>query len=183
MNKHVILFTIVFVLGIGIGQHWKTQDSTTYTATSKWLHLDIPATDNQHEPLQPSPINTDGPIERDSPSDWIKERQIEMRPDGVLIKINKPQWAILTNTNSMDPVFDETSHLIQIIPTAQEQINKGDIVSYQSPLGFMIVHRVVDIGIDAQGWYAIFKGDNNPTPDPWKVRWDMVKRVTIMIVY
>ena len=83
----------------------------------------------------------------------------------------------------MDPVFDSESHLIQEVPLAASEINVGDIVSYESPLGFSIVHRVIEIGNDEEGWYAILKGDNNPQPDPWKIRFDMVRRVTVMVVY
>ena len=106
-----------------------------------------------------------------------------MRPDGVFIRLNNPQWAILADTNSMDPVFDAGSHLIQAFPTSAADIQVGDIVSYESPLNFVIVHRVIEIGNDDNGWYAIMKGDNNPRADPWKIRFDWVRRVTVMVVY
>ena len=183
MNKLYSILVLIF--GIALGSFASNMDTLSlqeYSATSNAISLsalEVPAENSQLDPVQLS----DGPIELDSPSDWIKEREIEMRPDGVLIKINNPQWAILTNTNSMDPVFDETSHLIQVFPESPDEIKRGDIVSYQSPLGFMIVHRVIEINEDEQGWYAILRGDNNPTPDPWKVRFDMVRRVTVMVVY
>lgn len=186
MNKlWTIVVVLVFGLGVGLGNFLGHQSTQTYTATSRAVSFNsLSAADGQEgAPLELRPIDDMGPVERDSPSDWIKERQIEMRPDGVLIKVNNPQWAILTNTNSMDPSFDETSHLIQVFPQSKEEIHVGDIVSYQSPLGFMIVHRVLEIGEDSEGWYAILKGDNNPAPDPWKIRWDMVRRVTVMVVY
>ena len=194
--KHLFAFLVlaVFAAGVGIGSLIGLQlPSTdaisfeTQSTTSRGLQFNsvqVPET-KAVEPLKSSvqAQSTDGPIERNSPSDWIKESQIEMRPDGVLIKVNNPQWAILANTNSMDPVFDDTSHLIQEIPQSAADIQLGDIVSYASPMGFSIVHRVIEIGNDEEGWYAILKGDNNPTPDPWKVRFDMVRRVTVMVVY
>ncbi|HLC32387.1 MAG TPA: hypothetical protein VJJ82_01020 [Candidatus Nanoarchaeia archaeon] len=187
MNKLLgIMVVLVFAAGVGLGNFLgNSQGTQTYTATSRAVSFNaLSATASQNtEILQAQAVDDSGPVERDSPGDWIKERKIEMRSDGVLIKIDNPQWAILTNTNSMDPVFDETSHLIQIFPKSKDQIHLGDIVSYQSPLGFMIVHRVVAIDEDERGWYAILKGDNNPAPDPWKVRWDMVRRVTVMVVY
>ncbi|MBS3125024.1 hypothetical protein J4211_02100 [Candidatus Woesearchaeota archaeon] len=187
MNKLLgFLVVMVFALGVGVGSFLgQTHGTQTYTATSRAVSFSNLAAglSAESQPLALQPINEIGPVERDSPRDWIKERQIVMRPDGVLIKIDNPQWAILTNTNSMDPVFDETSHLIQVFPKSKDEIHVGDIVSYQSPLGFMIVHRVIQIDTDSEGWYAILKGDNNPSQDPWKVRWDMVRRVTVMVVY
>jgi hypothetical protein len=50
-------------------------------------------------------------------------------------------------------------------------------------LGFSIVHRVIEIGNDEDGWYAITKGDNNPTPDPWKIRFEWVRRITVAVIY
>ena len=195
--KHIfaLLVLAVFTAGIGIGSliglQIPTQDAIdfeTYTTTSRGLNfnsvqLNDPIADV--EPLKSiaKQPNLEGPVERDSPGDWIKESQIEMRPDGVFIHFNNPQWAILADTNSMDPVFDSEAHLIQEVPMSHTQIRVGDIVSYAAPLGFTIVHRVIEINNDEEGWYAILKGDNNPTPDPWKVRFDMVRRVTVMVVY
>lgn len=194
--KHLfaLLVLTVFAAGVGIGSliglQLPVKDAISFetqTTTSRGLQFNsvqVPET-KAVEPLKSSvqAQNLEGPVERNSPGDWVKESQIEMRPDGVFIHVNNPQWAILANTNSMDPVFDDTSHLIQMIPQSETDIHVGDIVSYASPLGFSIVHRVIEIGNDEEGWYAILKGDNNPTPDPWKVRFDMVRRVTVMVVY
>ena len=189
-----VLVMAVFAVGIGIGgligANLPANDAFTFessVASSRALNVqsvDL-APKASTSPLKSVPVdgNLGGPVERDSPSDWIAESQIEMRADGVFVRFSDPQWAILADTNSMDPVFDDGSHLIQKIVTNKEEVHVGDIVSYQAPLGFTIVHRVVEIGTDEEGWYAILKGDNNPTPDPWKVRFDMVRRVTVMVIY
>lgn len=188
---YALMILAVFAIGVGIGGlaaiPQENLELSTNTATSRALsfnsvQLADPKTDKTLESTAED-LSIQGPVERDSPSDWIKEREIEMRPDGVLVKINNPQWAILADTNSMDPVFDDTSHLIQIHPMSTDEIKLGDIVSYQAPHGYTVVHRVIEIGEDEEGWYAILKGDNNPQPDPWKVRFDMVRRVTVMVVY
>jgi len=191
-----LLVFAVFAAGIGLGSviglQLPSKDAInfeTYTASSRGLTFNevklAEPSSSASEPLAPavSLPQVGGPVERNSPSDWIKENQIEMRPDGVFIHFENPQWAILANTNSMDPLMDDTSHAIQMLPTSPEQIHVGDIVSYKSPLEFTIIHRVIEIGNDEEGWYAILKGDNNPTPDPWKVRWDMVTRVTVAVIY
>ena len=192
-HLYALLVFAVFAAGIATGgivgalMPNDTLTAQSYTATSRGLNyqpttVDEPQNEDilRSKPQQPS---ANGPLERDSPADWIQESQIEMRPDGVFIKINNPQWAILADTNSMDPVFDIGSHLIQVHPSSQAQIRVGDIISYKAPVGFSIVHRVIEIGEDEGGWYVITKGDNNPTPDPWKIRFDWITRVTVMIIY
>jgi len=198
--KHTFAFTllvlVVFGAGIGIGSiiglelpasNGAISDFETYTTSSRALSFnEVQAgTVKPAEPLKAvaQQPNLQGPVERPSPSDWIQESQIEMQPEGVFIKLNNPQWAILANTNSMDPGFDEDSHLIQEIPTSENQIHVGDIISYESPLGFSIVHRVIEKSSDEDGTYFITEGDNNPGPDPWKIRWSMITRVTVMIIY
>ena len=46
-----------------------------------------------------------------------------------------------------------------------------------------IEEYVMEIGEDEGGWYVITKGDNNPTADPWKIRYDWITRVTVMVIY
>lgn len=120
--------------------------------------------------------------ERASPHDWVKESDIEMYSDGVVLSIDNPQWAVFADTNSMDPVIDSGSHAIEIIPKTPEDIHVGDIVSYSTPNG-TIIHRVVETGYDNDGWYAVFKGDNNPIKDPNKVRFKDIRRIVVAIVY
>jgi hypothetical protein len=190
-----ILTLAVFAAGVGIGSLagvlMPGSDAIsfeTYTTSNRGVQINsvqLAEADAETPPLRaiPQQPNLNGPVERDSPRDWVSESQIEMRPDGVFIHFNNPQWAILADTNSMDPVFDSEAHLIQTLVTSPDQVHVGDILSYQSPLGFSIVHRVIEIGNDEEGWYAITKGDNNPTPDPWKIRFEWVRRITVAVIY
>lgn len=188
----VFLTFAVFATGVGMGSvigaefsgNVFAQTQMTSSRALTFETVDVPAPkDNEPLKAQPQEISLQGPVERNSPQDWILQSQIEMRSDGVFIHLTDPQWAIFADSNSMDPVFDAGSHAIQIIPTSTSQIKVGDILSYQSPLGFVMIHRVIEIGEDEGGWYAIVKGDNNPTPDPWKIRWDMVRRITVAVIY
>jgi len=124
------------------------------------------------------------PAEKQSPYDWIKERNIHLYSDKIVIDIKNPQWSTYTDTNSMDPVLDENTHGIQIIPKSTQDIHLGDIISYK-PEDFdgILIHRVVAVGRDDTGWYAVTQGDNNPTPDPGKVRFPQIKRILVMIIY
>ena len=124
--------------------------------------------------------------ERDkaSPHNRIKKEQIFVFDDEVVIKVDNPQWAVFTDTKSMDPVIDSTSKAIQIIPKSEADIHIGDIVAYKSEYKDGIVaHRVVEIGNDELGWYTVVKGDNNNYVDPGKVRFEQIKRVVVAVIY
>ncbi|MBC8500212.1 MAG: hypothetical protein H8D38_00415 [DPANN group archaeon] len=129
-------------------------------------------------------LTFDSSPEKPSPSDWIKENQIEVYSDRIILDIQNAEWAIFTNTNSMDPVIDEHASAIEIVPQSEADINVGDIVSYESEFADgSIIHRVVYKGQDEEGVYFIMKGDNNPTSDPGKVRFHQIKRVLVVIIY
>ncbi len=121
--------------------------------------------------------------ERASPHDWIKQERIRVYDNKVIIYINNPEWAMFTNTNSMDPVLDETANAIEIVPKGEKDIHVGDIASYKSRSGGVIIHRVIKTGTDDKGWYATFKGDNNPVADPERVRFSQIERVVVAIIY
>ena len=119
-----------------------------------------------------------------SPSDWIKEDQIQVLNDKIIINIANPKWAKFTDTNSMDPLFDEESNAIEIIPDLEKDIHIGDVVSYKSNLvDGIIIHRVISIEKDENGAYFILKGDNNKYSDPEKVRFEQIQRILVAIIY
>ncbi len=118
-----------------------------------------------------------------SPQDRIKEQQIHVYQDKVVIEMENCQWAKFSDTNSMDPVFDSESNAIEIVPNDPKMIKEGDIASYSLGSRGTIIHRVIETGYDEDGWYAIFKGDNNPKPDPDKVRWEQIRRLVVAIIY
>ena len=119
-----------------------------------------------------------------SPGDWVKEEQIKVYKDRIVIDLADAQWAKFTDTNSMDPVIDAGSNAIHIVPKHAEQIHVGDIISYK-PLGMdkIVIHRVIVVGEDENGVFYKVKGDNNPSVDPGKVRFHQVQRVLVGIIY
>ncbi|RLE38528.1 hypothetical protein DRJ17_03745 [Candidatus Woesearchaeota archaeon] len=131
----------------------------------------------------PLPIQHNGK-EIASPSDWVKEEQIHVYSDRIIIDLKDAEWASFSDTNSMDPLIDETSNAIEIIPSSADDIHVGDIVSYKTEFADgIIIHRVVDIGEDELGKYFILRGDNNPVNDPEKVRFSQIQRVLVGIIY
>jgi hypothetical protein len=119
-----------------------------------------------------------------SPSDWIKQDQIKVLDDKIVISIENATWAQFADTNSMDPVLDIGANSLQLKPSSCDELKVGDIISYHA--GFIkgvVVHRIVSIGEDEEGWYAITKGDNNRNEDPEKVRFSQVKGVLVGVLY
>ena len=150
----------------------------------------VPATGN--DPLVQKPasfsltglLTLDDAPEKYSPHDRIPEDKIHVFNDKVVMDLEQAEWAGFTDTNSMDPVIDEGSNAIQVVPTTPEEIHVGDIVSYRSPrVDGTVIHRVIRIGYDNEGWYAIMKGDNLASKDPDKVRFEQVERVLVAIIY
>ena len=119
-----------------------------------------------------------------SPGDWIKENQVKIRDKAVTIVIKNATWATFTDTNSMDPVIDSTSHAIKLIPQKPTELHVGDIVSFESEIANgIVIHRIIDRKVDEQGLYFITKGDNNKNPDSQKVRFDQITGVVVGILY
>ena len=117
-----------------------------------------------------------------SPGNWIKENQVLINKNEVTILIPNATWSTFTDTNSMDPVFDAANHAIKLKPKDPSELKVGDIVSYESDEG-IIIHRIIDKGVDEQGVYFIAKGDNNKHPDPWKIRFGQITGVVVGILY
>ncbi len=122
--------------------------------------------------------------DKPSPHDWLKEEDISILQDKVILDIENAKWARFSATYSMDPVLDSTSTGIEIIPKSAEDIHVGDIVSYYSPIAnATVIHRVIEVGEDHLGWYAKFKGDNNALEDPGRVRFSQIKRILVAVIY
>ncbi len=122
--------------------------------------------------------------DKPSPRGRIKNEQILVYDDEVVLKIKNPEWAIFADTKSMDPVIDSSSKAIEIVPESESELRVGDIVAYKSKYSDgIIIHRIVDIGNDDDGWYAILKGDNNEQQDPGKIRFEQIKRVVVAVIY
>jgi len=88
----------------------------------------------------------------------------------------------IADTNSMDPVLDAEDTALGITVDSPDNIYVGDIITYRDGGGNLIIHRVIQIGEDGGGWFAITKGDNNDFQDP-PIRWSQVDRVVVGVLY
>lgn len=171
---------LVFVAGIMIGAftNINSQENATTTQCNQVTAIQNPNCE------QASSATSMGPVEIASPPDRISEDKIRVTSNGVYLDIKDAGWARFTDTNSMDPVIDDTSNTIEIIPAGEDDIQVGDIISYKSQYADgIIIHRVINIGNDSEGKYFILKGDNNKEADPGKVRFSEVQRVVVAIIY
>ncbi|MBS3102289.1 hypothetical protein J4458_02480 [Candidatus Woesearchaeota archaeon] len=174
-HKAVIMLAIVFVFG------WLLND--IYTHYFAGLYLRPVQNENFGKYFLVNVIGQE-PVERASPADIIKERQINVEDSQVIINVKNAKLASFADTNSMDPVLDETANAISVAPETEDSIKIGDIVSYYSKeKKAILVHRVISTGYDSNGKYFILKGDNNTEADPEKVRFSQVRRVIVMIIY
>ena len=136
---------------------------------------------DQQQTLQK--LSSSSAIERPSPSDVIKEGQIDVQKEKITIDIKGATWSSFANTNSMDPVLDEDSNAIEM-PAVCENVRVGDIIVYKSNVyNDFIVHRIYSVDQDQDGIFFRLKGDNNPALDPEKVRCDQIKYQVIGILY
>ncbi len=120
-------------------------------------------------------------FDKPSPSDYVEEQNIRVYSDRIVIFVDNASISRYASTKSMDPVLDSTANGIEIPVSNKNQIHIGDIIAYELDNG-LIVHRVIDIGSDKDGWYCITKGDNNSSQDN-KVRFEQIKFLTIGIIY
>lgn len=157
MKKGLILVGLVFILG--------------------WLANGV-YSENVENPFMVSPR------ELTSPSDIIKEGQIEIFKDKIVIYISNASWSKYADTKSMDPLLDKGANGLQIVPDSTGDINIGDVITYDPEwTNKLIVHRVVYVGEDDSGWYCVTKGDNSTRTDPGKVRFDDVSFLLVGVLY
>ena len=123
-----------------------------------------------------------GSIDKDNPSDFITANEIHLYNDKLVIEKDGLKYAAVEDTKSMEPLLSSNSHTIEAIPE-QEKISVGDIISfYESSTEKTIVHAIVEIGTDDNGWYARTKGYNNDFADDWKVRFFDIKGIVVGVL-
>lgn len=119
-----------------------------------------------------------------APSDHVPEEKIHVYNDKIIIEIEDAAWARFTDTNSMLPVIDTGANSIEITPESAEQVHVGDIISYKSKFADgIIIHRVVEVGQDADGWFCKVKGDSLKQEDPGKIRFSQIVGIVVGIIY
>ena len=186
MKKTILLMVIVFIAGWCVNSAYSQVSYEDSSDAAQIREVNEETTDDASPQSITDTVSMflNEPPERISPFDHIKENQIHVFQNRIIIDLQDAEWARFTDTNSMDPIIDAESHAIEIIPASPDQIHEGDIVSYKSEYAAgTIIHRVVEIGEDEEGWYCRMKGDNNAMQDPGKIRFEQIQRVVVAIIY
>lgn len=115
------------------------------------------------------------------PSDFIKDDQISFEGNKIIIDVENPVLSRYEDSGSMEPVLGYGATGIGFNPVTPDQIGVGDIISFRKE-GILVVHRVVEKGVDEEGIYFITRGDNNNFDDG-KVRFEEINSVLIGVLY
>lgn len=165
---------------------YEDTDEDTYEDTDEDIYKDTNK-DTYEEPIDLPLINFGEVLKKESkiaPYDHITEDKIHVYNDRIVIFLENPEWSKFTDTNSMLPILDIGSNAVRIKPRSIEDIHVGDIISYKSKYASgIIIHRVIEIDEDNDGWYCKVKGDNNPFNDPGKIRFEQILGINVMIIW
>ncbi len=120
--------------------------------------------------------------ERPSPHDRLSAGQVHVYDSQVVVDLENATKVVFTDTNSMEPLLDAGKTGLEIALAEQADVHVGDIVSYNSgSAGAVIIHEVVAVGSDDEGWYAVTKGYNAGKADPEKVRFHQIRGVLVAL--
>jgi hypothetical protein len=171
--KTFLSIVMIFVIGLVAGLFVANAQSSDFGPDGDY-DLSVQSTSSAFGGVTP----------RESPMDRVPEKAIEVYSNRIILDIKDAEWATFTDTHSMEPVLSKGANALEIRPKSEADIKVGDIVSYRSDYaeGY-IIHRVVYQGEDELGTYYIMKGDNLPTSDPGRVRFEQMERVVIGIIY
>lgn len=121
--------------------------------------------------------------ERESPSDYIQEENIQVFPDRIIIFLNNAKISSYEDTNSMDPLLDINHNGIEV-PADCSNLEKGDIIAYKATwVNAIVIHRIVEISKNNEGIYFTAKGDNSNINDPQKIRCSEIKSKLVGVLY
>ena len=135
--------------------------------------LNISARDARTEPM----------VERPSaPRQHVPFSDVDIKTDAVTIRIDNVSAGIVAPTGSMLPLLTNNTLVLEKTPLKPRDIAPGDIIIYESE-STRIIHRVIAVGMDDAGWFAVAKGDSNDEPDPYRVRFPQVRGVVVGIIY
>jgi len=126
--------------------------------------------------LREDNITLAGPQKRVDISDVV------ISEDAAMINIEELTPGIIAPSGSMFPLLQKDTIVLEKAPEDFNELLPGDIIIFTYK-DTRIIHRIVSVGWDEEGWYANTKGDNNPLADPFKVRFADVKGVVVGIIY
>jgi len=90
----------------------------------------------------------------------------------------------VTNTKSMDPMIDKGHVILVGDKPGQRSLQVGDVILFHRKLDKnpRVLHRIIEIGKDEDGWYCITRGDNTVWIDG-KIRYKEISGILVAVVY
>lgn len=117
------------------------------------------------------------------PRDRLNSSNIILEEGRISLLVSNAVISGFGDTGSMLPTITSGANAIELVPSSPKDVGLGDMISYERDDGLIIIHRVVALGYDTDGWYALVKGDNNASPDPSVVRFGQVRGVVVAVLY
>jgi len=122
-----------------------------------------------------------GSEEVNAPHDFINEENIIVDSDRIILQIENYTLSKYSLSKSMVPVFDSGANGVGIKPTSEDDLHVGDIITFRQGKN-LVVHRIIEKGIDEEGIYFITKGDNNDINDG-KIRFSQIDSILVALIY
>ena len=97
------------------------------------------------------------------PSDYLNDDDILVYNDKIILKINNAQISSY-ESDSMYPFLGDGSNGIVVKPENETDVNIGDIITFRRGEK-LVVHRVIEKGIDEKGVYFVARGDDSDFND------------------
>ncbi len=119
---------------------------------------------------------------RVAPHSRLNLSDVSFGENAVVIRASEAIAGLVGPTGSMRPILDSGVIVLELPVTSSNDLYPGDIIIYDLD-GVRVIHRIIGLGWDEFGWYAIAKGDSNPVPDPAKIRFEQVRGVVGGIIY
>jgi len=121
-----------------------------------------------------------------TPKDRIEQDNINFRKVKVSIDLSKfngkCHMSQYSNSDSMLPLLDKGHNGVSCVPNGPSDIRVGDVISFIHG-NSTVVHRVVRVGQDTEGYFYLTKGDNLDRKDSVVTRYGDVVGVLVMIIY
>jgi len=119
-----------------------------------------------------------------APQNYIDEEQILIYNDSFVVKgLNNISKIGVAGTGSMRPVIHKNHTIIYKKHPRIDDLKIGDMLMFNNYEGTNILHRVIEMGIDKNGWYVKTKGDSNNVNDIDIIRQKDINGVVVGIIY
>src|SRR3989338_9245659 len=131
-KKALLLYIVLFALGWTMsGAYFYYSAPVMFSSAANLDSKQLVTEKTQDEAVlvlqNDIPLEAEADKDIPSPYSRISMGDISVYDNEIVLKIKNPQWAVFTDTNSMDPVIDSTSKAIEIVPNSEEDVHVGDI--------------------------------------------------------